>query len=103
MIYICLAEALGLTNPNYYFYLNQSSTATVEGIDDKKEFNDTLVSPYLSLMSETKLFNIIKTFQIKIVLTNTWWCISTFDWLGFFKQKFEGVVVIHSCILVYHC
>ena len=29
---------------DYYWYLNQSGTYSVEGTDDKKEFADTLVS-----------------------------------------------------------
>ncbi len=37
-------EALGLTSPDYYFYLNQSATYRVEGTDDNREFNDTFVS-----------------------------------------------------------
>jgi len=38
------AESLGIANVDYYWYLNQSGTYTVEGTDDKKEFDDTLVS-----------------------------------------------------------
>ena len=36
-------ENLGVTTPDYYFYLNQSNTYTVEDINDKKEFSDTMV------------------------------------------------------------
>lgn len=36
-------ENLGVTTPDYYFYLNQSATYTVEDISDKKEFSDTMV------------------------------------------------------------
>ncbi|XP_063736806.1 myosin IEb isoform X2 [Eleginops maclovinus] len=35
-------ENLGVTTPDYYFYLNQSGTYTVEDINDKKEFADTI-------------------------------------------------------------
>ncbi|XP_068426002.1 myosin IEb [Clinocottus analis] len=35
-------ENLGVTTPDYYFYLNQSGTYTVEDMDDKKEFLDTM-------------------------------------------------------------
>ncbi|XP_074539900.1 myosin IEb [Halichoeres trimaculatus] len=35
-------ENLGVTTPDYYFYLNQSGTYTVEDVDDKKEFSDTM-------------------------------------------------------------
>lgn len=36
-------ENLGITTPDYYFYMNQSGTYTVEDINDKKEFSDTMV------------------------------------------------------------
>ncbi|XP_031734879.1 myosin IEb [Anarrhichthys ocellatus] len=35
-------ENLGVTTPDYYFYLNQSGTYTVEDMNDKKEFSDTM-------------------------------------------------------------
>ncbi|XP_070822826.1 myosin IEb [Chaetodon trifascialis] len=35
-------ENLGVTTPDYYFYLNQSGTYTVEDVNDKKEFSDTM-------------------------------------------------------------
>ncbi|XP_056331104.1 myosin IEb [Danio aesculapii] len=35
-------ENLGVTTPDYYFYLNQSDTYTVEEVNDKKEFEDTM-------------------------------------------------------------
>uniref|UniRef100_A0A673BWQ3 Osteoclast-stimulating factor 1 n=1 Tax=Sphaeramia orbicularis TaxID=375764 RepID=A0A673BWQ3_9TELE len=35
-------ENLGITTPDYYYYLNQSGTYTVEDVNDKKEFNDTM-------------------------------------------------------------
>ncbi|KAK5931509.1 hypothetical protein CesoFtcFv8_000222 [Champsocephalus esox] len=35
-------ENLGVTTPDYYYYLNQSGTYTVEDINDKKEFTDTM-------------------------------------------------------------
>ena len=36
-------EHLGLTEPEYYYYLNQGGTYTVDGTDDKKDFNETMV------------------------------------------------------------
>lgn len=39
-------ENLGVTTPDYYFYLNQSGSYTVEDVDDKKEFCDTMVSSF---------------------------------------------------------
>ncbi|XP_019852528.1 PREDICTED: unconventional myosin-Ie, partial [Amphimedon queenslandica] len=37
-----MREGLGVANVDYYWYLNQTGTYTVDGIDDKKEFQDTL-------------------------------------------------------------
>ena len=37
-------DALGITTPDYYFYLNQSGCYDVDGTDDKQDFRDTLVS-----------------------------------------------------------
>uniref|UniRef100_A0A8K9X1R7 Osteoclast-stimulating factor 1 n=1 Tax=Oncorhynchus mykiss TaxID=8022 RepID=A0A8K9X1R7_ONCMY len=38
-----MRENLGVTTPDYYLYLNQSGTYTVEDVNDKKEFSDTMV------------------------------------------------------------
>ncbi|XP_046892633.1 myosin IEb [Hypomesus transpacificus] len=35
-------ENLGITTPDYYLYLNQSGTYTVEDVNDKKELADTM-------------------------------------------------------------
>uniref|UniRef100_A0A667YW76 Osteoclast-stimulating factor 1 n=1 Tax=Myripristis murdjan TaxID=586833 RepID=A0A667YW76_9TELE len=35
-------ENLGVTTPDYYFYLNQSGTYTVDDVNDKKDFSDTM-------------------------------------------------------------
>ncbi|XP_073702578.1 myosin IEb [Garra rufa] len=37
-------ENLGVTTPDYYFYLNQSDTYTVDDVNDKKEFEDTMAA-----------------------------------------------------------
>jgi hypothetical protein len=37
------AEEFGLQTPDYYFYLNQGKTYTVDGMDDNQEFQDTWV------------------------------------------------------------
>lgn len=37
-------ENLGVTTPDYYFYLNQSGSYTVEDVNDTKEFSDTMVT-----------------------------------------------------------
>lgn len=35
-------ENLGVTTPDYYFYLNQSGTYTVDDVSDKKDFTETM-------------------------------------------------------------
>ncbi len=40
-------EEFGLQTPDYYFYLNQGKTYTVDGMDDNQEFQDTWVLAYL--------------------------------------------------------
>ncbi|MEQ2158883.1 hypothetical protein GOODEAATRI_016781, partial [Goodea atripinnis] len=42
-------ENLGVTTPDYYYYMNQSGTYTVEDINDKKDFTDTMVLTCLCL------------------------------------------------------
>uniref|UniRef100_A0A671SY37 Unconventional myosin-Ie-like n=1 Tax=Sinocyclocheilus anshuiensis TaxID=1608454 RepID=A0A671SY37_9TELE len=37
-------ENLGIITPDYYLYLNQSDTYTVEDVNDKKEFKDTMAA-----------------------------------------------------------
>ena len=36
-------EALGLMTPDYYYYLNQSGTYKVDGTNDSKDFQETMV------------------------------------------------------------
>lgn len=35
-------ENLGVTTPDYYYYLNQSGSFTVDDVSDKKDFSDTM-------------------------------------------------------------
>ncbi|KAM4567986.1 myosin IEb [Fundulus diaphanus] len=37
-------ENIGVTTPDYYYYLNQSGTYTVEDVNDNKEFADTMAA-----------------------------------------------------------
>lgn len=46
-LYTHFSGTLGLTNPDYYFYLSQSGTYKVDGMDDRQEFNDTMVTIFL--------------------------------------------------------
>ena len=54
-----MRENLGVTTPDYYLYLNQSGTYTVEDVNDKKEFSDTMVSS-LSLFLSFSLFHVYR-------------------------------------------
>lgn len=36
-----ITESLGIANPEYYYYLNQSGCYTVDGVDDKQDFAET--------------------------------------------------------------
>ncbi|CDQ71413.1 unnamed protein product [Oncorhynchus mykiss] len=36
-------EALGIMTPDYYYYLNQSGTYKVDGTNDSKDFQETMV------------------------------------------------------------
>lgn len=36
-------EGLGIMTPDYYYYLNQSGTYKVDGTDDSKDFQETMV------------------------------------------------------------
>ena len=38
------SENLGLSEPSYFYYLNQSGVYKVDGTDDRKEFEATMVS-----------------------------------------------------------
>lgn len=46
-------EGLGIMTPDYYYYLNQSGTYKVDGTNDSKDFQETMVRAlcYLQLLS----------------------------------------------------
>ena len=45
IVYVVASTGLlGLTEPSYYYYLNQSGTYSVDGTDDVKEYEETRVS-----------------------------------------------------------
>lgn len=39
-------EALGIMTPDYYYYLNQSGTYKVDGTNDSKDYQETMVNVY---------------------------------------------------------
>jgi len=43
-VLLLFTEQLGITSPDYYHYLNQSGAFTVDGMDDVKEYRDTMVT-----------------------------------------------------------
>lgn len=44
ILFLCLVGEFGLTEPSYYYYLNQSGTYSVDGTDDVKDYEETRVS-----------------------------------------------------------
>ncbi|NP_001118234.1 amoeboid myosin I [Strongylocentrotus purpuratus] len=52
-------ENLGLTTPDYYFYLNQSGSYKVDGLDDVKEYKDTLNAMSVIGISEDDQENVL--------------------------------------------
>ena len=44
ILFSCLIGEFGLTEPSYYYYLNQSGTYSVDGTDDVKDYEETRVS-----------------------------------------------------------
>ncbi|XP_072166992.1 unconventional myosin-If-like [Diadema setosum] len=52
-------ENLGLTTPDYYFYLNQSGSYVVDGTNDAKEFKDTLNAMSVIGISEEDQENVL--------------------------------------------
>ncbi|XP_054756570.2 unconventional myosin-Ie-like [Lytechinus pictus] len=52
-------EGLGLTTPDYYYYLNQSGEYKVDGLDDVKEYHDTLNAMSVIGISEDNQENVL--------------------------------------------
>ncbi|GCB85429.1 hypothetical protein scyTo_0026054, partial [Scyliorhinus torazame] len=55
-------ENLGITTPDYYYYLNQSATYKVDDINDKQEFAETMNAMAvigLSLEERTTVLQIV--------------------------------------------
>ena len=44
ILFSCFIGEFGLTEPSYYYYLNQSGTYSVDGTDDVKDYEETRVS-----------------------------------------------------------
>jgi len=54
-------EKLGLTNgASTFAYLNKSECLSVEGVDDKKEFQDVLNAMNIIRLNEAEKFNIFR-------------------------------------------
>lgn len=57
-----IRENLGITTPDYYYYLFQSQTYKVDGTDDNKEFQDTLQAMQvigIPAQTQTDILNIV--------------------------------------------
>ena len=40
---VLFSDSLGLSSPEYFYFLNQGGTYKVDGTDDRKEFDATMV------------------------------------------------------------
>lgn len=54
-----LKENLGLSDPSYYNYLNQSGTYSVDGTDDVKEFEETNKAMAIMGLSDSDQYSVI--------------------------------------------
>jgi len=54
-----MKEGLGLSTPDYYYYLNQSGTYKVDGTNDKKEFDDTLHAMSVMGITEENQYHVL--------------------------------------------
>ncbi|XP_033750743.1 unconventional myosin-Ie-like isoform X1 [Pecten maximus] len=52
-------ESLGVTTPDYYMYLNQSGTYTVDGTDDVAEYKDTMHAMHTVGMADETIEDVI--------------------------------------------
>lgn len=59
---------MGITTPDYYYYLNQSGTYQVEGVDDNKEFQDTRVSELTEFLDILIPVLIVKKLMIFVII-----------------------------------
>eukprot|EP00049_Salpingoeca_infusionum_P018370 m.356955 g.356955 ORF g.356955 m.356955 type:complete len:1042 (+) comp17672_c0_seq1:247-3372(+) len=53
-------EALGISTPEYYAYLNKSGCTTVDGIDDVKEYQDTMHAMGVMNISDDYQWEVLK-------------------------------------------
>lgn len=62
-------ECLGIMTPDYYYYLNQSGTYKVDGTNDNKDFQETMVR--MCFYKCTQLFkkNHITTFEVSVAFS----------------------------------
>ncbi|XP_071795334.1 unconventional myosin-Ie-like [Asterias amurensis] len=54
-----MKQSFGLTNPDYYYYLNQSGTYKVDGTNDTQEFGDTLSAMSVIGISEEDQLSVL--------------------------------------------
>lgn len=60
---MCSIGQLGLTDPSYYYYLNQSGTYSVDGTDDVKEYEETRVSDCCMFVVSVQPFSLKSDLQ----------------------------------------
>lgn len=60
-------ECLGIMTPDYYYYLNQSGTYKVDGTNDNKDFQETMVR--FKNTHNCFFFNHITTFKVYLAFS----------------------------------
>ncbi|EDQ91894.1 uncharacterized protein MONBRDRAFT_31331 [Monosiga brevicollis MX1] len=63
-------EHLGISEPSYYSYLNQSGCDTVDGIDDTKEFTDTCNAMRVMGLTDAQQWEVLKAVATVLHLGN---------------------------------
>lgn len=59
-------EGLGIMTPDYYYYLNQSGTYKVDGTDDRKEYQETMVQETDSYYTSAFIEFINKNLMVQV-------------------------------------
>jgi myosin-1 len=59
-----------LQSPDYYYYLNQSQTYTVDGVDDRAEFNEVIQAMNTMGFSSDEQYEIFRTVAAVLWLGN---------------------------------
>lgn len=67
-----MQSELGITGPDYFHYLNQGKCYTVEGMDDTREFRDTVQAMNTIGISQSEQYDIWRVVMGILYLGNVW-------------------------------